>query len=249
MKRSILWLFLAFFMVGSIQAQDKHTKNKKVLVFYKTEGFWHESIPAGYQAIADLGDDHGFDTDDTDDAEDFTKENLNKYDLVIFLNTTGDVLNFKQQQAFEDYINKGGSFFGLHAAADTGRDWEWYGELVGAYFEDHPEVQEAEIVVRMPEHPVVSHLPERWIRTDEWYNYKNINPKNKVLLTLDEGTYKGGTNGENHPIAWYKELEGGGISVYTGLGHTIESYVEPAFLEHILQSILFAMNAKRDTQD
>jgi uncharacterized protein len=243
MKKYIMFplLFLAFFWVGELQAQEK-----KVLVFHKTEGFWHESIAAGYQAIEDLGDDHGFDTDSTDDANDFNKEDLKEYDLVIFLNTTGDVLNPEQQEAFEDYIHNGGSFFGIHAAADTEYDWEWYGTLVGAYFVNHPKVQEAEIVVQMPDHPAVSHLPERWVRTDEWYNYKNINPDNKVLLSLDETTYEGGENGDDHPIAWYRELEGGGISIYTGGGHTIQSYVEPAFVEHLLRSILFAMDMNKD---
>lgn len=237
-------LFLAFFLTGTLHAQEKN-----VLVFFKTEGFWHESIPAGTQAIEDLGDENGFATNTTDDAKEFARENLKEYDLVIFLNTTGDVLDQKQQEAFEDYINTGGSFFGIHSAADTEYDWEWYGELVGAYFVSHPKVQEADILVQMPDHPTVSHLPETWTRTDEWYNYKNINPANKVLLTLDESTYKGGTNSVNHPIAWYKELEGGGISIYTGLGHTIQSYTEPAFLLHLLQSILFAINVNGDTND
>lgn len=246
MKKSILVsiLFFAFSLAGSLHAQEK-----KVLVFYKTEGFWHKSIPAGYQAIADMGENNGFDTDETDDADDFTKENLQEYDLVIFLNTTGDVLDKRQQEAFRDYIDNGGSFFGIHAAADTEYDWEWYGKLVGAYFVDHPKVQEAEVIVQMPDHPAVSHLPERWTRKDEWYNYKNINPENKVLLTLDESTYEGGKNGDHHPIAWYRELEGGGISIYTGGGHTIQSYAEPAFLEHLLQSILFAMEAKKESKN
>lgn len=246
MKRKILFpiMFLAFIWAGELEAQDK-----KVLVFHKTAGFWHESIAAGYQAIQDLGDAHGFETDTTDDAGNFNKEDLKEYDLVIFLNTTGDVLDPAQQDAFEDYINNGGSFFGIHAAADTEYDWEWYGKLVGAYFVNHPEVQEAEVVVEMPDHPVVAHLPERWMRTDEWYNYKNINPENKVLLSLDETTYKGGENGKDHPIAWYRELEGGGISIYTGGGHTIQSYVEPAFVEHLLQSILFAMDVSKEPKN
>ncbi len=217
-----------------------------MLVFYKTEGFWHKSIPAGYQAIEDLGEDHGFKTDETDDAGEFTKGNLESYDLVIFLNTTGDILNEEQQEAFEEFIENGGSFFGIHAAADTEYDWEWYGKLVGAYFVSHPKVQEAEVVVTMPNHPAVAHLPERWVRKDEWYNYKNINPENKVLLKLDESTYKGGTNGEDHPLAWYRELEGGGIAIYTGVGHTIQSYTEPAFVEHLLRSIMFALDVKQE---
>lgn len=246
MKRYILVsiLFFAFSLAGSLHAQEK-----KVLVFYKTEGYWHKSIPAGYQAIADMGENSGFDTDETDDADDFTKENLQEYDLVIFLNTNGDVLDKRQQEAFKDYIINGGSFFGIHAAADTEYDWEWYGKLVGAYFVDHPKVQEAEVIVQLPDHPAVSHLPERWTRKDEWYNYKNINPENKVLLTLDESTYEGGKNGDHHPIAWYRELEGGGISIYTGGGHTIQSYAEPAFLEHLLQSILFAMEARKESKN
>lgn len=241
MKHILNFAGVLFFLtaISSMQAQDK-----QVLVFYKTAGFWHESIPAGYQAIEDLGEDNDFEVDSTDDAGEFTYDGLKDYELVIFLNTTGDVLNEEQQEAFEKYINEGGNFFGIHSAADTEYDWKWYVELVGAYFVDHPEVQEAELVVEKPDHPTVAHLPSRWKRTDEWYNYKDVNPENEVLLTIDESTYSGGTNGKDHPIAWYRNLEGGGRMVYTGLGHTIQSYVEPAFVEHLLQSILFAMGGE-----
>lgn len=235
---TILKIISCCFLLAVIplKAQDK-----KVLVFHKTDGFWHESIPAGYQAIQDLGEDNGFTAIVSDDADDFTKEGLKEYDLIIFLSTTGNILDKKQQEAFKNYITTGGSFFGIHAAADTEYDWEWYGELVGAYFSGHPEPQWAEIKVEKPDHPTVAHLPEIWKRKDEWYNYKNINPEMEVLLWLDESTYNGGDNGEKHPIAWYRELEGGGRMVYTGGGHTIESYIEPLFTEHLLRCILFAM--------
>ncbi len=235
MKKFFTVALSIFFL--SLAAQEK-----KVLVFHKTEGFYHESIPTGIETIKVLGDKNGFLVEDTKDSQSFTEENLKQYDLVIFLNTTGDILNESQERAFEKYIKSGKSFFGIHSATDTEYDWEWYGKLVGAYFLDHPKIQEAGIHVEDPNHPIVSHLPLEWQRKDEWYNFKDINPEINVLLRLDENTYQGGRNGENHPIAWYQELENGGVSIYTGSGHTHESYAEPAFLEHLLQSILFVLN-------
>lgn len=229
-----------FFLVYFVNFSTVFAQNKDVLVFYKTEGFWHKSIPAGYQAIEELGEERGFDVKATEETDDFSRDKLEKYELVIFLNTTGNVLDDEEEEAFEDYMGNGGNFFGIHSAADTEYEWEWYGKLVGAYFESHPKVTEAKIEVEKPDHPMVSHLPEIWTRTDEWYNYKNINPEMIVLLNLDENSYEGGKNGKNHPIAWYQDLEGGGKAIYTGGGHTIESYVEPAFREHLLKGILFA---------
>jgi len=221
-----------------------HAQPREVLVFHKTEGFEHNSISTGYQTITDLGIAHGFNVMETNNANVFEGANLTKYDLVIFLNTSGNVLNETQQHNFEKYINGGGSFLGIHSAADTEYDWEWYGRLVGAYFIDHPEIQKAKIKVLEPHHPAVAHLPETWTRTDEWYNYRIVQPDINVLLNLDESTYSGGTMGKSHPIAWYQDLKGGGRSVYTGGGHRKESYVEPLFVEHLLQCILYAIGDK-----
>lgn len=232
--RIFLFLLLLNFSVAEAQTSD-------VLVFHKTEGWHHESIPTGVATLHELGEENNFRVTDTDDAAAFTPENLRQYELVVFLNTTEDVLNRDQEIAFEGYINNGGNFFGIHSAADTEYDWEWYGKLVGAYFTSHPETQEAEVIVVKPDHPTVAHLPKEWKRVDEWYNYKNINPDIEVLLMLNEDSYEGGTNGDFHPIAWFRELKAGGRSVYTGGGHTDESYTEPNFREHLLQCILFAL--------
>ncbi|HSP10922.1 MAG TPA: ThuA domain-containing protein [Salegentibacter sp.] len=226
----------------SINAQEEEEKEKKeVLVFYKTEGFWHKSIPTGHATLEDIGEKNAYEVKLSKDSDDFNEESLKKFALVIFLNTTGDVLNEDEQAAFENYIANGGSFFGIHAAADTEHDWPWYGELVGGYFVSHPKVQRANVNVEIPDHPTVSHLPNPWSRIDEWYNYKNLNPENKILLSLDETTYKGGENGKEHPIAWYRDLPGGGVSIYTGGGHRIQSYIEPGFREHLSRCILFAL--------
>lgn len=247
MKVIKFFLPLLFIVLSpaSMQAQeekDDEKEKKKVLVFYKTEGFWHKSIPTGFSLIEDLGEDHGFEVEITKDADDFHKDDLQENDLIIFLSTTGKVFDDEEKAGFKAYMENGGNFFGIHAAADTEKDWEWFSELIGGVFENHPKVQAADVINNAPEHPTVAHLPKVWNRTDEWYNYRDLNPEMNVLLYLDEDSYKGGENGEEHPIAWYRELKWGGVSIYTGGGHTIQSYLEPAFREHLLRCILFALD-------
>ncbi|WP_407317137.1 ThuA domain-containing protein [Isoptericola halotolerans] len=210
-----------------------------VLVFSKTAGFRHGSIPTGVAAIEQLGQDNGFTVTATEDAGAFTEENLEQYEAVVFLSTTGDVLDDTQQAVFEGYIEDGGGYAGIHAASDTEYDWPWYGELVGAYFAGHPAQQDATIKVEDHAHPSTEHLPERWDRFDEWYNFRS-DPRDEVhvLASLDESTYNaGGTAmGAEHPIAWCHNFEGG-RSWYTGGGHTDASFSEPDFLEHLLGGI------------
>ena len=210
-----------------------------VLVFSKTAGFRHGSIPAGIAAIQQLGADNGFEVTATEDAGAFTDDNLAQYDAVVWLSTTGDVLNADQQAAFERYIQDGGGYAGIHAASDTEYDWPWYGELVGAYFNSHPQNQDATVKVEDHVHDSTAHLPARWDRYDEWYNYRT-NPRDTVhvLASLDETTYSAGSGamGAEHPIAWCQVYDGG-RSWYTGGGHTNESFAEPEFLEHVLGGI------------
>lgn len=207
-----------------------------IMIFTKTDGYRHKSIEKGVQTLRELGRKSGFIALQTDSGNDFNTQNLNNYKLVVFLSTTMDVLNDDQQRAFESYIKGGGAFLGIHAAADTEYDWAWYGKLVGAYFDSHPKVQKAKIDVLSKNHPSTEHLQDSWTRTDEWYNFKNLNPNITVLLNLDEGSYEGGANGANHPIAWYHEYEGG-RAFYTGGGHTNESFDEPHFRQHLLGAI------------
>ncbi|WP_114782631.1 ThuA domain-containing protein [Botryobacter ruber] len=252
MKNTLL-LQLALLLTGSLllcacadSAPNGSTLNKdpRILVFSKTAGFRHTSIGAGIAAIRKLGQENGVQVTATEDAAYFQADSLKKYKAVVFLSTTNDVLNNEQQSAFENYIRAGGGFAGIHAASDTEFDWPWYGKLVGAYFANHPKIQQASIVVVDKKHLATSFLPDRWGRTDEWYNFKNINPDMHVLATLDESTYSGGTNGDNHPIAWYHEFDGG-RAFYTALGHTEESYSEPLFLKHLWGGIAYAMGRKR----
>ena len=215
----------------------------RILVFYKTSGFYHTSIPDGIRAIQQLGAANNFLVDTTKRAENFQPATLRQYRAVVFLNTTQDVLNQEQQTAFEHYIRSGNGFVGVHAATDTEYDWPWYNQLVGAYFASHPAIQQATIRVSNKAHAATRHLPDSWPRTDEWYNFRDIHPTVTVLATLDESTYSGGTNGANHPIAWYHAYDGG-RAFYTAGGHTTESYSEPLFVQHLLGGIQYAIGEK-----
>ena len=209
-----------------------------ILVFSKTEGYRHASIPDGVTMFRELGREYGFAVDHSENSGIFTESNLEQYDAVVFMSTTGNILDEDQQSAFKSYIQNGGGFVGVHAATDTEYEWAWYGTMIGAYFQSHPSIQEAAIEVTDRSHVSTGHLPERWVRTDEWYNFRDIQDHIQVLATLDESTYEGGENGDYHPIAWYHEFEGGKI-FYTAGGHTRESYSEPLFREHLLGGLIY----------
>jgi type 1 glutamine amidotransferase len=211
-----------------------------VLVFSRTTGFRHASIPAGIAALRELGAAHGFSVEATEDSSRFSDTGLAPFQVVVFLNTTGDVLDADQEAAFERFIRAGKGFVGIHSASDTEYDWAWYGGLVGAYFADHPAIQPAELDVLRNDHPATAGLPARWARTDEWYNFRApLADDIAVLITVDETTYNGGTMGAGHPISWYHAYDGG-RAFYTALGHTEESYVEQLFRAHLAGAVRWA---------
>ncbi|TSD66779.1 ThuA domain-containing protein [Inquilinus sp. KBS0705] len=220
------------------------TAKPKILVFSKTAKFHHQSIPAGITAIIKLGQENNFDVDTTTNADNFTTDNLKQYAAVVFLNTTGDVLNNTQQTAFEKYIKANGGFAGVHAATDTEYDWPWYGKLVGAYFKSHPSKNQfANLQVIDRSFIATKHLPAIWHRLDEWYNFKWLSPDLKVLIRIDEHSYSGGQSDGLHPMSWYHDFDGG-RSFYTALGHTDESYTDPLFLQHLLGGIQYAIGTR-----
>ncbi len=244
MKKSVLPLFVCFLLL-TLCCNKEAEGTPKILVFSKTEGFKHASIPTGIAAIQKLGAENNLEVDTTKNAELFTDENLKQYAAVVFLSTTGDVLNREQEAAFEHYIQAGGGYVGIHAATDTEYDWEWYGRLVGAYFQSHPPgTPEADFIIKDKNHPATEFFVDTvWTRTDELYNFRSLNPDVKVLMTVDESTYEGGENGDFHPMSWYHEFDGG-RAFYTAGGHTDESFSEELFLKHILGGIQYAIGTK-----
>lgn len=236
-----LWILTA--SCGGRGSDGTSVPTLSVLVFSHTTGFRHGSIAAGIDAVHALGENRGWRVDATEDPTVFNAANLLPYDVVVWLNTTGDVLNGDQELAFQTYIESGGGYVGIHSAADTEYSWPFYGELVGAYFDNHPATQQATIQIEDSFHPATAGLPTTWVRTDEWYNFRT-NPRSnvRVLATILESTYTGGTMGSDHPIIWSHD-QGSGRAFYSGLGHTPESYSEPLVLDLIAGAISWAGGA------
>jgi type 1 glutamine amidotransferase len=212
----------------------------RILTYSRTTGFRHDSIPAGVAALRDLGRGNGFEVVATEDPAAFTRAELAAFTIVTFLSTSGDVLDDGGRDALRGFVADGGGFVGIHGASTTEYDWPWFGTLVGARFDGHPEVQPGRITVEDATHPSTAHLPPVWERTDEWYDFRT-DPRGDVhvLLTADESSYTGGKMGADHPLAWCHRACGG-PSFYTALGHTEESYSEPAMLTPLLGGIRYA---------
>lgn len=221
---------------------------KRMLVFSKTTAFRHASIPAGQKALIKLGNENGITVDTTENSSVFTEDNLRRYGAVVFLNTTGDVLDAEQQSSFEKYIQGGGGYVGIHAATDTEYEWPWYNKLSGAYFLSHPgnpNVQEGEAYAVKKDHPSMFGFPDRWKIKDEFYDFKSFNKDVNVLVKIDEKTYKDGKMGDDHPMSWYHEFDGG-KAFYTNFGHENATYENPVFLKHLLGGIQYVWTDRID---
>ena len=243
MKSNLLKHFLILTLVTLTSVTGAIAQNKfNVLVFSKTEGYRHSSIETGQAAIQKMGAEKGFGVTVTEDASMFTEKNLKNFNVVIFLSTTGDVLNDTQQGVFERYIQAGGGYVGIHAAADTEYEWPWYNKLAGAWFQDHPStpsnVQKGRFYVT-ERNAFSAGMPDSFERSDEFYAFKNISPDINVFLKIDEKSYVGGSNGDNHPMSWYHDFDGG-RSFYTSMGHTEETFAEALFLNHLWAGIKYA---------
>ena len=232
--------FFSFLLIALASCSGKRSSKPTILVFAKTGGYYHESIPIGIKAIQDLGEKNGFNVDTTTNANKFAEDSLKKYAALVFLSSTGELLTGNQEIALERYMQAGGGFVGIHAAADAEYDWNWYVQMIGASFKSHPAQQDATLIINDKNHPSTDSLPATWTRKDEWYNFKNLNPAVKVLISIDEKSYQGGENGDKHPMAWYHNFDGGRV-FYTELGHTNESYADPMYLKHILGGIQYAI--------
>ena len=212
----------------------------RVLVFTRHVGFAHESIPIGIDAVQRLGSVTGFAVDATEDPSTFTDSGLAPYRVIMFLNTTGDVLNAAQQGAMERFIAAGNGWVGVHSAADTEYDWPWYQAMLGARFIGHSEIQTATIVVTDTANASTRRLAPSLSRLDEWYDFSSQPAVGtRILVRVDEATYSGGRMGAVHPVSWLQSYAGG-RAWYTSMGHTSCTYTETPFLEHLRGGILWS---------
>jgi len=238
MKTQIILLsFLSLSYSDHIDCLNCSSQNSfSVLVITETNGWVHDSIDSGLILIKDIGDRNNFNVYYSDDSSVITDNNLKDIKTIIFLNTTQEILTDDEQKVMENFIKSGKGFVGVHAAADTEYDWQWYGKLVGAYFRSHPDVMNAKIFT--VDHSITDHLDYEWEIEDEWYNFDYTNNNINILLNLDEKSYEGGEHPDYHPITWFHEYDGG-RSFYTGLGHTKEVYLDERFIKLLEKGILY----------
>jgi type 1 glutamine amidotransferase len=206
------------------------------LVYTKTNGYRHESIPAGIEMFETNAGKWKLRVHNTEAR--LTAADLDTCELLVLLSNTGEVFNEEEETALQNYVHGGGRILAIHSASDAEYSWPWYHKLIGASFKDHPAIQQARSILQESAHPSAMGLPINWIRTDEWYNFKDLQSDINVVYNLDETTYSGGTHGATHPISWYHEFEGGRV-FYTAMGHTSSSYTEPLFVQHIGGAIVW----------
>jgi type 1 glutamine amidotransferase len=224
----------------------------KVLVFTKAAAEKHASTNAGVNALRALGQTNRFIVEVTDDARKFDASHLKQFRAVVFLNTSGDVLDAAQQAAFEAYFHDGGGFVGIHSAIETEPGWQFFTDLLGARASSEASLQSGTVKVADGVHDASKDLPEYWTRTDTWYNFaSNVRGFSHVLATVVEDPFNpqpsgltldgiaGGTMGADHPVAWCKDWKGG-RAFYTAGGHNPTSFSEPAFRSHLAGAVRWA---------
>lgn len=241
----ILGVFASIFLSCRSEKQSIITVEspKKLLILTETQGYRHTSIEAGVAMFNKHATDWGVDITSTADSKDLVTSSIKGFDVIVLLNTTGDYLDAEEEAALKDYVSTGGSILGVHAATDAEYEWDWYGYMLGGWFDSHPEIQEGKCEVVDNAHVLTSGLPAVWTRTDEWYNFKNLLPDNNVTVTIDENSYTGGTHGASHPISWYRTIEKGRV-FYTAMGHTEASYSEPLFIQQIQNALVWLTEEK-----
>jgi uncharacterized protein len=242
-------LFIALFLFSNFLVAQQF----KVLLFTRTNGWHHESIKDGVDAVRALAEKHDFVAEWQENPDWFNDEQLKNYDAIIFLNTTGDILNASQQLAMEKFIKSGKGFVGIHSASDTEYDWEWYTKLVGRMFKIHPKNQTAYLKILSRRFPGLEDMHDRQMWTDEWYEFGEEKQKGlNYIISVDESTYDpnvqwgdkiGKPMGDLHPIAWYHEYDGG-RSFYSALGHLPAVFHDAKYLTHLYGGIYWAATGK-----
>lgn len=276
MLKIILWSGIGFITVGGllfagflykvkhgflvsyetqVPSIDFPSDRRTVLLFSKSTGFRHgESIEAGKKAFAELARKNNWFLYSTEEGGVFNPEQLTNFDVVIFNNSTGRVLNDTQQTALENYVEQGGSLIGIHGSGDDSHHWEWYEQnLTGVRFSHHPidpQLQQTTVMLNaVPETLLTQGLPRQWTHTDEWYIFFE-NPGTKgfhVLYTIDGAKIIPGGNflwikdkdfgmGKDHPVSWYRP-SGRGRTFYTSMGHQAEAWEQPAFVQMLENAV------------
>jgi type 1 glutamine amidotransferase/predicted dehydrogenase len=243
--RSSIALFLLILAFGNAFSTASK-KETNILIFSKNAkwAYRHQSIEFANQSIKKYCEERGYKVEISEDASLFNDNTLQKFAAIVLVSANQDIFDADQEAALQRYIRAGGGLVGIHSSSGVERNWTWFSDMLGATFQWHPVQQNATINVIDKKHPSTKHLPTKWQRWDEWYYFKKINPKVKVLLTLDSTTFKSDKHTQNYPNAWYHEFEGGRV-FYTAGGHNENDFIDPKFIEHIFGGIKYAIGKNK----
>jgi uncharacterized protein len=218
---------------------------QRILLFTKTTGYRHASISEGVELVQACAGDNGVAVDHAENAAEFNPRNLDRYDAVVWLQVSGDVLDTSGRSAFDAYLRAGGGYAGIHGAATAERSWPAYEAIVGAWFLFHPhtrQLQTARVLTELDD-PSTASIPRPWQWHEEWYSFtRNPRGESEILLRVDESSYdpEDEPMGEDHPVSW-RGRHGEGRTWYTALGHAAKSYADPIFRGHIWGGITSVM--------
>lgn len=227
-----------------------------ILVFSKTNSFRHkDGIPGGNAVLKSLAEKNDWGHFATENGAAFNDASLQKFSVVIFNSASGDMLSDAQEAAFQDWLQAGGGWIGIHAAGDSShKGWTWYVDnLIGADFTAHimgPQTQAATINAELADHPVMAGLPPSWEQEEEWYSWEE-SPRVRgftPLATVDETSYDPfqrifGSDRDlrmgDHPVVWINCI-GQGRSLYSAMGHWASAFDIPEYQQLLENAVVWA---------
>lgn len=222
---------------------------RKVLIFWKCNGFFHGCIPLANEALKLLGEETGaYTAVVSQDMAMFDPGKLDQFDAVIFNNTTR--LKFEKPEhrnTLMDFVKGGKGVVGIHAATDNFYEWAEAAEMMGGLFHGHPWGGGGTWAVKIddPKHVLNKAFGGKgFLIKDEIYKFRDPYSRDiqRILLSLDmtkKRNKPGRPDGDN-AIAWCKTY-GKGRVFYCSLGHNNEIFWNPAVLQHYLDGIQFAL--------
>jgi type 1 glutamine amidotransferase len=247
--RQLLSVIAILMLCGSCGRDPEN--QKRILIYTRNgEGYVHDNIGASVRALEGICRLEQIATEVSEHPAVFTRENLDRFDAIIFCNTNNEGFETQEQRvAFREFIAAGKGFAAIHSANATERDWPWYGALVGGRFLRHPPYQEFDVLVTDSTHPSTAVLPHRWTIRDECYYSFDLNPDIHILPAADLSTvedpqkeeYPGEVFGQLFPLCWCHHFEGG-RQWYTALGHDSLFYSDPLFVAHLRGGILWVLD-------
>jgi len=260
MKRCTLFLLIATLLAAYCAAQI--TPRKRVLVYTRQtvtprSSYIHDNTQSSVEAIRKMGAQNGFAVDSSEDPGVFNEANLKQYTVLIFSSTNNEAFQTDaQREAFQNYIQKGGGFVGLHAATTTERQWPFFVSTIGGKFVRHPTLQKFVVRVVDSSHPSTRSLPASFEWEDECYFHDSLNPDLHPLLVTDPARLDDPERAKfpdslidgSVPLAW-TITTGGRRVFYSALGHKKEAYSNPLLAGHILGGVLRALGDAKESSN